>query len=679
MSVAAQPATARLHREMAVTLTRGERWAMGGRLGSAALGGGLLLVSAIFNALTAGTDQSAVANLAALAAAVIAGAPILIAGVRGFLAREIHSYTEQLVSIAILAAISVGEFTTAALIPFLMTLGHFLQERSVLGAQAAIEGLRELHARKATVITPAGEREVAVDQLRRGDVVLIRPGDTVPADGKVLEGRSSIDQASITGEAIPEDVWSGSQVFAGTANLTGLLRVEVTGVGDQTALGRVLSLLQAAERSKAPITRLLERYATYYLPLVLLIAAVVLFLTKDLNRAIAILVVSCPCAFVLSSPAAMVAALAAASRLGILIKNTKFLEAVGEVNTLVLDKTGTVTLGQLTVVGVLAVEGSGFRIRNSENGAAEAGPGPSEEEMLVLAARLGAASRHPASRAVVAAVRERGLPAEPFTDVEEIAGQGLVGRSDGLVFRLGRREWLVQAGLTVPEIAQLPNSGPGRSTVWLSRDGDVLGLILLADTPRPEAREALEEARLLGVGRTVLLTGDRKEVAAEIGRQLGFDSVVAEVLPEQKLQVVRQERTRMLAARPGVGMETEVRARVMVVGDGVNDALALASGDVGVAMGAMGSEVALRSADVALTTNDLRRIPSMIRLSRGTRRIINGNVLFGIGFAVVMTTLAALGIVGALLAAVFHNVSTVFVVVNSARLLKYRAVAHISR
>jgi len=642
MSVAAQPTTARLHREMAVTLSRRERWQMGGRLGSAALGGGLLLISAIFRYLFRGTDQGAVADLAALAAAIIAGLPILIAGVSGFLAREIHSYTEQLVSIAVLAAIASGEFTTAALIPFLMTLGHFLQERSVLGAQAAIEGLRELHARKATVITASGEREVPADQLQAGQVVLIRPGDTVPADGTVLEGRSSIDQASITGEAIPEDVWPDSQVFAGTVNLTGLLRVKVTGVGEQTALGRVLGLLQAAERSKAPITRLLERYATYYLPLVLLIAAVVLFLTRDLGRAITILVVSCPCAFVLSSPAAMVAALAAASRLGILIKNTRFLEVVGEIRTLILDKTGTVTLGQLSVVKIVPTGGG------------------EERDVLMGAARCGGASRHPVSRAVVAAARERGFETEALPEVEEVPGQGLVARTDGSVLRLGRREWLIEAGLTVPQSPE--HAG---SVVWLARDDHVLGAILLADTPRPEARQALEEARLLGVDRTVLLTGDRQQVADEIGRSLGFDSVVAEVLPEQKLRIVREERAK------GV--------RVMVVGDGVNDALALASGDVGVAMGAMGSEVALRSADVALTTNDLRRLPSMIRLSRGTRRIINYNVLFGIGFAVVMTTLAALGVFGALTAALLHNVSTVFVVVNSARLLKYRTMTRVAR
>ena len=353
------------------------------------IGGGLLAVGWVWGAVF--PDQASVGSIVQLVAVVIVSWPVFQQAAEGFASKDPGSYTEQLVALAILAAVVIGDFITAGMVPLLMEVGHLLEERSVMGARAAIEGIQKLQARRATVVDDGGERSVDPEDLEIGSTIVVRPGETIPADGVVIQGASSVDQAYITGESLHEDVGPGSPVFAGTINLDGLIRAEVKGVGDDTALGRVIALLQEAEDSKAPITRLLERYAAAYLPIVLAIAAVVLFTTGEVDRAIAVLVVACPCALVLSGPVAMVAALAVASRWGILIKGSSFLERVSEVDTVVLDKTGTVTLGTLSVLSLNPVDGV------------------DETELLAVAGCCGHGSLHPVSRAAVVAAREAGL------------------------------------------------------------------------------------------------------------------------------------------------------------------------------------------------------------------------------------------------------------------------------
>ena len=530
----------------------------------------------------------------------------------------------------------------------IMSLGHFLEERSVLGAQAAIEGLRKLQARRATLLTPEGEREVDPQTLKPGDVVVLRPGDVIAADGEVLDGSSAVDQSSITGESAPEEIAPGGTVFAGSVNLTGLLRVRVTRTGSQTALGRVVELLHEAEQSKTPVLRLIEQYAGYYVPIILTVAAVVLFISRDLSRAIAVLVVGCPDALVLAGPSAMVAALAAASRLGILIKNTRFLESMADVDTVIFDKTGTLTLGRLELARAVPMNGY------------------SAEELLNESLECAAVSRHPVSRAVVMAAESAGLAVEPNRPgqrSEEIAGKGIRFTRNGEVRLLGRREWLIEEGIPLPENPD--HAGP---ITWFGRidtsNGEkapeAIGCLLLSDRPRPDAKEAVASLHSLGLQRSILLTGDRREVAEQIGRDLAIDKVVAEVLPEQKLEVVSQE--------------SDSGHVVMVVGDGVNDALALARGDVGIALGAGASDVALRSADVALLTHDLGRLPQAVRLSRRTRRAIHENILLGAGTSLIFVWLASIGLISPLLGALLHNVGAALVIFNSARLLGFESV-----
>lgn len=594
------------------------------------VGGGLLAVGWAWGVFQ--PDQASIGAIVQLAAVGLVAWPVFQQAAEGFFSSDPGSYTEQLVALAILAAVVTGDFITAGMVPLLMEVGHVLEERSIMGARAAIEGIQKLQARSATLWVDGEERTVEPETLQIGDRVLVRPGETIPADAVVVQGHSSVDQASVTGESIHQDVGPGSPVFAGTANLDGLLQLEVRSVGDDTALGRVIALLQEAEDSKAPITRLLERYATAYLPLVLVVAAVVLFATGQVERSIAVLVVACPCALVLSGPAAMVAALAVASRWGILIKGPSFLERVSEVDTVVLDKTGTVTLGSLTVLAVHPVEGV------------------ASDDVLAVAGACGHGSLHPASRAAVDAARAAGIELGAPRELREEAGQGVEAETDGGLLRLGRASWLASKGLEVHA-----NPPPIGIAVYVARGEQVLGWLELADTPRPEAAAALAGLRALGAKRLVLLTGDREVVAAQVSAQLGFDDFEAEVLPERKAQLVAEEQA---AGR-----------RVMMVGDGVNDALALRSADVGVAVGAVINEVALGGADIALMGNNLARLPEMVELANQTRRTIKINVLVGGGFSILMLTIAAAGLINPMLGALLHNGGAIFVVANSARLL----------
>lgn len=633
----ANPISVRVERSLESTLTTNERLIIAWQLGSSLLAGCLLLAGALLRRVAV-PEQAPLADVCQGLAAVVVSLPVWWRAAIGLVTANPGAQSAQLVALASLAAIAFGDMLTATLVPLVMSLGHFLEERGILGAQAAIDGLHTIQARSAALLTPNGEREVRPADLKFGDTVIIRPGDVIPADGAVLTGASAIDQSSITGESAPEEVVEGSKVFAGTINLTGLLHVTVTQVGAQSEIGKVLGLLRGAEQSKTPVLKLIERYAGYLMLLVLTVAGLTLFLTRDASRFIAVLVVGCPGAFILAGPTAMIASLSAASRLGILIKNSRFLESLSDVDTVILDKTGTVTLGQLEVSAINPAEPF------------------TTEDVLRGAARCAAGSKHPICRAVVRAAKSEEISLEQQAGLtEEFSGRGVRWQSNEDFYLLGRAEWLQETGL---EIAGVP--GHSGSIVWLSHsiggEHRVVGCILLADTPRPEAAVAINQLRELGVGRSILLTGDRREVARRVGETLQVGSVVAEVLPDQKLAVVQAEKA-------------EGRT-VMVVGDGVNDALALAAGDVGIAMGAMGSDIALQSADIVLMANDLKRLPQSIVLARKTRSVIHQNVLAGAAISFFMLFIASVGWVSPLGGAILHNLGEIFVLFNSARLLR---------
>jgi Cd2+/Zn2+-exporting ATPase len=615
-------------------LSRAEQLSLGLRLTLSLIAGGCLILSTALTFLV--PSQGDVAELIAGVAALLVAVPALSAAWQSLRYPDLHGITDQLIALALIAAWAAGDLITAALLPLVMTLGHILEERSLLGSQEAIRALSKLTQVKTRRLLPGGKtEEVDAQALRSGDLIDLRAGDLIPADGLVQSGASSVDTASMTGESVPVEVAPGSEVFSGTINGDGHLVVKLTRVGQESTLGRVIALLQNAENAKPPVTRLLERYAERYMVLVLLIAAGTWFATSNTVAALAVLVASCPCALVLAAPATSIAAIAVASRHGILVKGAAFLENLATVDAVVFDKTGTVTIGQLQLL--------------------EARPEPGVErgELAGLAGCLASASNHPVSRALASLA---GKEQSPLAEIKESRGLGVVGRIGGDVVALGRAELFKELGV---KISPPPDhDGP---IVGVSRGDKFLGWMLLADEPRPEARAAIEDLRELGLRRQVLLTGDRLPVAQRIAKFLGLPSIRAEALPAQKMAYVLDE--------------ISAGYRPMVVGDGINDSLALKVGAVGIAMGARGTDVALASADLVLMTNDLRRLGTCIRLSRRCRRTIYANVSVGLGWTVVIVAAAAtgtLGASGAIIAALLHNVSTIAVMANAGRLLKFQ-------
>jgi len=476
--------------------------------------------------------------------------------------------------------------------------------------------------------------EVDNSTLKTGDQVEVRAGDRVPADGVVLAGQASLDTASITGESVPLEVSVGMPIYGGAINLDGLLRVEVTRTGEESTLGKVIALMQNAERAKPPITRLLERYAGGYMVLVLMIAAVTWFITNDAQAMLAVLVAACPCALVLSAPATAIAGVAVAARHGILIRSSAFLEELADLTSLEVDKTGTLTYGTL-------------RLQAIET------PLTEHQPLLQLAASLGAASSHPVSRALAGLVSHDQLLT--LEDVRERQGLGVVARTEQGEAALGRPELFDQLTITTTPVPD--HDGP---IAGLSLDTQFLGWLLLADSVKPEAQQALRELRELGLGRQVLLTGDRQSVADHLAQAVGISEVQAQALPEDKLK-------RVLG-------EIDSGFRPMVVGDGINDSLALKAGVVGVAMGAGGADIALASSDIVLIGSDLRRLGTCVRLSRECRYTLQVNVVIGLGWTLAIVAAAAfgwLGAAGAMIAALLHNLSTLLVLGNAGRLLRF--------
>ena len=604
---------------------------------------GVIFIANSFLVEWAFEKGSMVAGLSAMVGAIILGWPIVATAVTD-IKRGILSINE-LVAIAVLAAFASGEsqiggYQTAGIIAFFMLLGELIETRTAAGARASIESLIKLTPTKARRITAKGdEEEVAAKDLAVGDMIRIRPGDNVAADGVIVSGQGAFNQANITGESLPVDKKPGDDVFAGTQNLTGVLEVRVTRAGEDTTLGRVRELILAAEKTKLPIMRIIDQYMVYYTPLVLVLGAMVWAFTKDLDRVITVLVIACPCAFILASPSAMVAALSAAARLGILIKNVGDIELAARINAFVFDKTGTLTTGKLAVSRLAPL--------------GETKPA----ELLHIAASAEKYSNHPTAKALAQLADEAGVPLTEPKDFAEAAGRGIKAKVDGAEVIIGRAQWLKDNGLKDDFVKSVDlNETEGFSLIFVARDGRCIGWVGLQDQTRSEARPALAALKENRVRRIAMVSGDRQPVATRVAREIGCEEVVAECLPQNKVQFVREMKSRGY--------------RVAVVGDGVNDAPALAAGDMGIAMGAAGSEVAIHSATIALMNNDLRRLPFLVKLSRQTRAVINQNFLFGVCFIIGGWTAGAFGYLNPIIAAILHNAGSLIVVFNSARLVR---------
>jgi heavy metal translocating P-type ATPase len=615
-------------------LSSAEQLSAARQLTLAMLALGLLALGLVWRWLS--PEQTGVSQLLLGFASLLVAVPVMRSAWYSLRYPSLHGITDQLIALAMLGAWATGDLLTAALLPIIMIFGHVLEERSVIGSQEAIHALGKLTRSQARKILADGSIvEVDNGTLMAGDRVEVRAGDRVPADGRVLSGQASLDTASITGESVPMEVGVGMQVFGGAINLDGLLRIEVTRTGHESTLGKVIALMQNAERSKPPITRLLERYAGSYMVLVLLLAAVTWFITNDAQAMLAVLVAACPCALVLSAPATAIAGVAVAARHGILIRSSAFLEELADLTSLVVDKTGTLTFGTL-------------RLQSIES------PLEDRSHVLKLAASLGSASSHPVSRALAGLVTQEHFLL--LTDIHERQGLGVVAMTEQGEAALGRPELFGQ--LSIPTSAVPEHDGP---IAGLALNGEFLAWLLLADSVKPEARFALSELRELGLGRQLLLTGDRQSVAHTLARDVGISDVEAQALPEDKLNRVLKE--------IGNGF------RPMVVGDGINDSLALKAGVVGVAMGAGGADIALASADIVLIGSDLRRLGTCVRLSRQCRQTLQVNVIIGLGWTLAIVAFAAfgwLGAAGAMIAALLHNLSTLLVLGNAGRLLRFQ-------
>ena len=582
-------------------------------------------------------NGKSVGDVAAMIGAILLGYPIMLTALRDL--RKGKLTTNELVAIAVLASFASGQYQEAGIVAFFMLLSEIIEKRTAEGARRSIESLIQLTPIKARRLKDGEEEEVEVASLKVGDVIRVRPGDNVAADGVIVSGQGSFNQANITGESLPVDKKSGDEVFAGTQNLTGVLEIQVSRAGEDTTLGRVRDLILAAEKTKLPIMRIVDRYMGYYTPLVLLIGALVWAFTEKLSPVISVFIIACPCAFILATPTAMVAALSAAARLGILIKNVGDIELSAKINAFIFDKTGTLTTGQLTV--------SRLSPRGNIKPAA----------LLHLAASAEKYSNHPAARALADLAAEAGLDLEEPADFEEAPGRGIKATVAGAKAVVGRSQWLKDNGVSEGFAEKSdPTETEGYSLLYVARDGEFLGWIGLQDRTRSEAKESLSDLMHAGVRRVAMVSGDLRPVAARVAKEIGCGEVLAECLPQNKVEFVRKMKAKGY--------------RVAVVGDGVNDAPALAAGDLGIAMGAAGSEVAIHSATIALMNNDLRRLPFLVRLSRQTRSVINQNFLFGALFVISGFTLATMEIINPVWAAFLHVVGSLLVVFNSFRLVR---------
>jgi Zn2+/Cd2+-exporting ATPase len=578
------------------------------------------------------------ASASAMIGAIILGYPIIVTAVKDL--RQGRLSINELVAIAVLAAFASEDYKTAGIVAFFMLTGEIIETRTAEGARDSIESLIKLTPTKARRLFKDGrEEEVAASELAVGDVIRIRPGDNVAADGIIMNGQGSFNQATITGESLPADKKTGDEVFAGTQNLTGVLEIKVSRAGEDTTLGRVRELIIAAEKTKLPIQKIVDQYMGFYTPLVLVIGALVWAFTHELSRVISVFVVSCPCAFILATPTAMVAALSAAARLGILIKNVADIELAAKINAFVFDKTGTLTTGQLAVSRLSPI--------------GETKPA----ELLLLAASAEKYSNHPTAKALANLAIDAGVPLAEPKDFVETAGRGVKAEINGAKILVGRAQWLKDNGIDASfEKSVDLNETEGWSLIFVAQNGRCVGWVGMQDKTRAEAKDALAELKEAGVRRIAMISGDRQAVATRVAAEIGCEETKGDCLPQNKVEFVRAMKLKGY--------------KVAVIGDGVNDAPALAAGDIGIAMGAAGSEVAIHSATIALMNNDLRRLPFLVKLSRSTRAVINQNFAFGVVFIIVGLSAAAFGFIHPIVAAMLHVTGTLIVIFNSARLVR---------
>lgn len=602
-----------------------------------------LLVAAVVAKYLIPVPEAVVIGLS-LGSLCLTGFPIIWGAVRGLL--RLTTNVDELVSIAIVASMFLGEWISAGVVAWIMVLGSLIEQFTSQRARRHLERLMASSPDCALLMADDGQvTQIPVDQLRPGQRILVRPGDVIAADGLIEEGETTVDESMLTGESVPVDRGAGDRVAAGTINGEGSLKLRVERVGCESTQGKIVQLVQQAEQHRAPILRAAEAYAKWFTPTVLVLAAGVWAFTNDPHRAVTLLIVGCPCAFVLATPTAVIAALGRASKQGILVKGGKFLEECAKVDVLAFDKTGTLTTGRCRIRDVIALNGT------------------TPEHVLAQAARLEAGAEHPLARAITDHARSWGLDVSTAASIRREAGLGISEIAER-PWHLGSQRFFERQNIPVPPETQIQAEAfhqKGYSVLFLSEGDRLRGLLTVDDELRSEAASMLADLRKAGYADIYMLTGDARSVAHRVGDALGIPThcILAELLPEQKYEHIE------MLGRSG--------RHVCYVGDGTNDGPALARAAVGVSIASRENTVALETADVVLMQDGLTAMPFLLKLGKVTTRTINQNLLlFGLFFNAAMLALSSFGVLTPIMGAIGHNIGSVAVVLNSARLLRFK-------
>lgn len=597
-----------------------------------AFAGALALASYLWDRATGGLSPVGIAL--ALASVALNGAPIIWGAVQGILERKVN--VDELVSLAIVAALLEGEFLTAAVVSFVMVLGALIEQATSDSARRAIQSLITLSPETATVLVDGRLEQVAAAHVRIGNILLVRPGERIPVDGVVRKGLTAVDESPMTGEPIPQEKTMGDAVYAGSLNQNGVVEIEASRVGEDTTLGRVIKLVSEAEAHKPEAIRLIDRYARWFTPAILGCAALAWALTGELSRAVTILIVGCPCALILAAPTAIVASIGRAAKSGILVKGGRYLEDAGRADAVLFDKTGTLTQGKPRVETIVSLDGV------------------DEKRVLELAASVEQNSTHPLAQAVVKAAHYAKISIGRAEEIITEIGLGVRGLVGGRLVEVGSA-YLGGGSANIPEglrphLERFKEMGATPLIVY--EDQRPLGILSVSDQIRPAAAETVKRLKSLGITRIGMLSGDHEKSVRLVADSVGLTQAWSGQKPEEKLRIIREFQ-----------WSGDV---VIFVGDGINDAPALAAANVGIAMGAAGTDVALETADIALMNDDISKIPFLIELSRRMLRTIKWNIAFGMIFNAVAVLASGGGLLSPIMGAIVHNVGSVIVVISSA-------------
>ncbi|MCL2410792.1 MAG: cation-translocating P-type ATPase, partial [Treponema sp.] len=543
----------------------------------------------------------------------------------------------MLISIAMVAAIFTDHLFAAGQVAFIMAIGGILEAKTIERAKKGIKNLISLAPKQGRIIANGKEELVSVEQIKKADILRVLPGEAIPVDGEIISGDTSIDQSIITGESLPIDKTAGDNVFCGTINRYGSIDIKATKVGEDSSLQKLIRLVQEAENKKAPLQRIVDKWAVWLVPTALLIAIVTYFATGCIHRAVTVAIVFCPCALALATPTAIMAAIGQATKHGVIIKSGEALEKMGKVNVIAFDKTGTLTHGKLKVSDIICFD-----------------PAMNEMDFLSLAASAESHSEHPLGKAIAAHAKENGQHIFPIEDFKMIPGNGISAKVNESVVLCGNSAWLEECGVVINDEVNASLKlfrSQGKATVVVAKNGICAGIAALSDTLRTSAAKMIQELKQTNT-EAVLLTGDNKQTAEFFAQHLGIKTVYAELLPAQKVERIQ-------------ALQNEGK-NVCMIGDGVNDAPALKTANVGTAMGAMGSDIAIEAADIALIDDDIVKIPYLKRLSNATIKLIFANITISIAFNIVAIILSIMGVLNPVTGALAHNAGSIAVVLNAA-------------